>query len=264
MALVAAGADLHAQSGRVANPPAAAAAPTSAKETATEPLPDYFKRSNGGLLNTPFTLDSMTPLMFAVRNGHIEAVRTLIELGASPSEAAANGLSVLVLAIINAHYELAAWLLDAGADPNAAGQGWTALHQVATTPRLSYGRFPHPVGTGRTRRRSSSAAKLIARGAEVDGRMTVPTLGDGSRTRLNRLGATPLLLAAKGAYPDMLRLLLDHGADVHATTDEGTTALMLAAGVGIFNEGDDAGTGVRNLRGGDATRGTRRGRQRDR
>jgi ankyrin repeat protein len=237
-ALVAAGADLHAQSGRKATPTVAEAA---TRPPAKTPLPDYFLRSNGGVLNTPLTLDSMTPLMFAVRNGHIDAVRKLLELGASPNEAASNGLGVLVLAIINAHYELAAFLLDAGADPNAAGQGWTALHQVVTTPRLSYGRFPHPVATGRTTPLELAAA-LIARGAEVDARMTVPTLGDGYRTRLNRLGATPLLLAAKGAYPDMLRLLLDHGADVHATTAEGTTVLMLAAGVGIFNEGDDAGT----------------------
>ena len=64
---------------------------------------------------------------------------------------------------------------------------------------------------------------------------------------MNRLGATPLLLAAKGAYPDMMRLLLDHGADLQATTADGSTALMLAAGVAIFNEGDDAGTEAETL-----------------
>ena len=94
-------------------------------------------------------IDSMTPLMFAVRAGRFDAVRTLLESGASVNETASNGLSVLVLAIINAHYELAAFLLDKGANPNAAGQGWTALHQVVATPRLSYGRFPHPPQTGR-------------------------------------------------------------------------------------------------------------------
>jgi ankyrin repeat protein len=57
-----------------------------------------------------------------------------------------------------------------------------------------------------------------------------------------------LLLAAKGAYPDMMELLLQHGADPTAKTAEGTTALMLAAGVAIFNEGDDAGTEEETLR----------------
>jgi ankyrin repeat protein len=189
----------------------------------------------------------MTPLMFAVRAGRMNAVRTLLDNGASASETAPNGLSVLVLAIINAHYELAGLLLDRGADPNAAGQGWTALHQVVATPRLSYGRFPHPAQTGRLSP-IGLAKKLIAAGADVNARMTVPTLGDGYRTRLNRLGATPLLLAAKGAYPDMMELLLENGADLHARTVEETTALMLAAGVAIFNEGDDAGTEVETLR----------------
>jgi ankyrin repeat protein len=257
-ALVAAGADITARSRRptpagAASPPPAARPPAAASDDApravtprarpdaSRPMPDYFTRSNGGVLNTPMVVDSMTPLMFAVRAGRIDAVRALVDSGANVNETAANGLSVLVLAIINAHYELAGVLLDRGADPNAAGQGWTALHQVVTTPRLSYGRFPHPSQTGRMSP-LELARKLIERGADVNARMTVPTMGDGYRTRLNRLDATPLLLAAKGAYPQMMQLLLEHGADARAKTAEGTTALMLAAGVAIFNEGDDAGT----------------------
>ena len=100
--------------------------------------------------------------------------------------------------------------------------------------------------------------------------MTVPTMGDGYRTRLNRLDATPLLLAAKGAYPEMMELLLEHGAGLRAKTAEGTTALMLAAGVAIFNEGDDAGTEEETLRavkllverGADCQRGRRQRRDR--
>jgi uncharacterized protein len=210
-------------------------------------MADYFTRSNGGVLNTPMAIDSMTPLMFAVRSGHVEAVRALLDSGADVNETASNGLSVLVLAIINAHYELASFLLDRRADASAAGQGWTPLHQVVTTPRLSYGRFPHPSQTGRVSP-LELARKLIDRGADVNARMTVPTMGDGYRTRLNRLDATPLLLAAKGAYPEMMELLLEHGAGLRAKTAEGTTALMLAAGVAIFNEGDDAGTEEETLR----------------
>jgi ankyrin repeat protein len=117
---------------------------------------------------------------------------------------------------------------------------------VVITPRLSYGRFPHPSQTGRVSP-LDLARKLLERGADVNARMTVPTTGDGYRTRLNRLGATPLLLAAKGAYPEMMQILLEHGADITAVTAENTTALMLAAGVAIFNEGDDAGTEAETL-----------------
>jgi ankyrin repeat protein len=239
-ALVVAGAEINARSG---SPDAGV---PRGGGRAVPPMPDYFTRSNGGPLNTIMTIDSMTPLMFAVREGRLDAVRALLDLGANVNEAASNGCSVLVLAIINAHYDVAAFLLEHGADPNAAGQGWTPLHQVVTTPRLSYGRFPHPQRTGRTSP-LDLAKRLLEKGAKVDARMTVPTMGDGCRARLNRLGATPLLLAAKGAYPEMIELLLAHGADPHATAAEGTTVLMLAAGVAIFNEGDDAGTEAETL-----------------
>jgi ankyrin repeat protein len=269
-ALVAAGADINARSrrpgpARAAAPPPSAPAQATQTDTASRadaaapqaaarapqaatarPMADYFTRSNGGVLNTPMVIDSMTPLMFAVRAGRSDAVRMLLEVGADPNETAANGTSVLVLAIINAHYELAALLLDQGADPMATGQGWTALHQVVATPRLSYGRFPHPPQTGRMSP-LELAKRLIEKGADVNARMTVPTMGDGYRTRLNRLGATPLLLAAKGAYPEMMQLLLERGADPRAKNAEDTTALMLAAGVAIFNEGDDAGTEAETL-----------------
>ncbi len=246
-ALVEAGADIDARSRRPGAANAATGSRTApAQPPANRPMPDFFVRSNGGPLNTPMVIDSMSPLMFAVRAGRLDAVRALLDNGANANETASNGLSVLVLATINAHYELAAFLLDKGANPNAAGQGWTALHQVVATPRFSYGRFPHPPQTGRVPP-LALAEKLIERGADVNARMTVPTMGDGYRTRLNRLGATPLLLASKGAYPEMMQLLLEHGADLHAKTAEGTTALMLAAGVAIFNEGDDAGTEAETL-----------------
>ena len=247
--LVVAGADITARSRRPGATPATASVASRTPPTqaaASRPMPDFFTRSNGGPLNTPMVVDSMSPLMFAVRAGRLAAVRALLDNGANVNETTSNGLSVLVLATINAHYELAAFLLDRGADPKAAGQGWTALHQVVTTPRFSYGRFPHPPQTGRVSP-LDLATKLIERGADVDARMSVPTMGDGYRTRLNRLGATPLLLAAKGAYPEMMQLLLEHGADLHAKTAEGTTALMLASGVAIFNEGDDAGTEAETL-----------------
>ena len=91
-----------------------------------------------------------TPLLFAVRAGALDATRVLLAAGADVNETfdggPSTGMSALVLAVVNAHYDLAVSLLDHGADPNAAGQGWTALHQVhgcgdptrATTIRFRY------------------------------------------------------------------------------------------------------------------------------
>ena len=87
-----------------------------------------------------------TPYLFAVRGGHIDAARVLLEAGADVNETLPDGTSALALAVMNAHYELAALLLDQGADPNADAQGWTALHQIAWTRRPNYGyNLPGPV-----------------------------------------------------------------------------------------------------------------------
>jgi ankyrin repeat protein len=82
---------------------------------------------------------------------------------------------------------------------------------------------------------------LVARGADVDARQTKEPI-DGNRNKLNRIGATAFLLAAKACDVPYMRVLLELGADPSITTDEGTTALMAAAGVGIWAPGENPGT----------------------
>ena len=193
---------------------------------------DVRARSKGG---------AFTPLLFAVRAGHIDASRVLLESGASVNETLPDGTSALVLAVINAHYELAAVLLDAGADPNADGQGWTALHQIAWSRRHNAGfNLPGPVQTGGLDS-LDLVRRLVQRGANVNARQKKEPR-DGNRNTLNRIGSTPFLLAAKSADVPLMRVLLEQGADPSIPTTNGTTALMAAAGVGIWAPGENPGT----------------------
>lgn len=179
-------------------------------------------------------------LAFAVREGAIDATRALLEGGANVNEEARGGTSMLVLATINAHYELAAVLLDYGADPNADSQGWTALHQIAWSRRWNRGfNLPGPDATGNLSS-LDLVDKLVAAGANIDARVHAEPL-DGRRNLLNRIGATPFLLAAKTCDVPLMHALLDHGADASITTEEGVTAVMAAAGVGIFGPGESPG-----------------------
>ena len=223
-ALLDAGADIHARS----SGPAAAGGGGSQAAV----FRDYSRRGR---------IDAFTPLLFAVRGGHIDTVRTLLERGAHVNDTAPNGASALVVAAVNAHWELGALLLDAGADPDLAGQGWTALHQVVRTRTLNIGQFPHPVPTGRLSG-LDFARELIAAGADLDARVTKP-IDDGYRgPRFSQIDATAYVLAGKGADYEMLRLLADAGADPTLTNETGTTALMAAAGVGMFYVNEDSGT----------------------
>ena len=193
---------------------------------------DRDARSTGG---------SFTPFLFAVRGGHLDASRALLDAGVDVNQTLADGTSALVLAVMNAHYELAGQLLARGANPNADAQGWTALHQIAWSRRHNAGfNLPGPVQTGGLDP-LDLVRQLVQRGANVNARTTKEPR-DGNRNMLNRIGSTPFLMAAKNDDVPLMKTLLEVGADASLKTNRGTTALMVAAGVGIWAPGENPGT----------------------
>ena len=62
-------------------------------------------------------MGGLTPLLIAARDGHVEAVRALVESGADIDRVSGgDGSSPMVIAIANGHYDVAQYLLDQGAD----------------------------------------------------------------------------------------------------------------------------------------------------
>ena len=188
---------------------------------------------------------SFTALMFAVQLGQLDAVRALLAAGASVNETLPDGTSALVLATINGHWELGAFLADRGADVNAAAQGWTALHSIARLRRTNIGFGPPPLAGKGNLSSLDLVKKLIAKGANVNALMA-RDFRDGYRNRLNRIGATPFLLAAKNVDTELMRVLLAAGADPLRPNADQTTPLMVAAGNDLWNPGEDGGTGPDN------------------
>ena len=165
-----------------------------------------------GVIDT--VLGGSTALLFAARQGNLDAARHLVAAGADVNDVAAVGTSALVVAAHSGHTALARFLLDRGADPNAAEAGYTALH--AATLRGD----------------ETLAAALLARGADPD----APVLR-GSQGRRNSpdyvlehdvVGATAFWLAARFAEPAIMRALVDGGADPQVVMQDGTTPLMAA------------------------------------
>ena len=206
---------------------------------------DVSARSNGGF----------TAILFAAREGRIAAVEALIKAGAdmndslpirkrapqnAPPPPPDPGPNAFLLAAANAHYELAAWLLDRGTDPNAAPQGFTALHQVSWVRKagIAGSNNPAPQGSG-TMDSLAFVRKLVAKGATLDARATKkPNMGV---TTLNSIGATPFLLAARTADAPLMKLLAELGANPLLTNEDGSTPLMVAAGLGTNAPGEDPG-----------------------
>ncbi len=183
-----------------------------------------------------------TPLIFAARGGHIDAVGTLLDAGADVNDTVSDGQSVLLVAVANANWDVADYLLDRGADPNLAGAGWNALHQAVRTRRMNVGfGAPGPIPSGSIDS-IDVLRKMLARGVDVNARMTRNGMNDGQRNRLNRLGATAFFLASKVTDVEAMQVLLEGGADPLVPSAENTTPLMVAAGLDIWNPGEDGGS----------------------
>ena len=76
---------------------------------------------------------------------------------------------------------------------------------------------------------------LLAHGADPHARLAKPPPHFGfssGRFRVSLVGATPFLLTAMDANLEVMRALDAAGADVYEGTDENTTPLMVAAGLG--------------------------------
>jgi ankyrin repeat protein len=195
-------------------------------------VPD-FPRRQAGLTVLP--RGRWTPLMYAARQGAVDAARTLAEAGANLDLTDPDGTTALVLAIINVHYDTAAVLIEAGADPNIADEtGMAALYAAADMDTLPwmFGR-PDPKLTDRLTG-VDIVALLLEYGADPNARLKSVLMQRHHTGGDNALGegATPFMRAAKSGDLPVMRLLLKHGADPKVRQRNGTTALMLAAGFG--------------------------------
>lgn len=213
------------------------------------------------------TLQSgFTPWFFAVREGRIEVVRLLLAAGQDVNETlkreerseeginnaaykpVGKGTSALLLAVQNGHFELALALVGAGADPNDHRTGFTPLHTMSWVrkPDASDSGDPSPIGSGRLTA-LEFVRELVKRGADVNHRLPTAPRVPNSATRIGTKGATPFLMAADRADTALMRTLLEAGADPTLANENGSTPLMVAAGLGTTSPEEEAGTEVEAL-----------------
>jgi ankyrin repeat protein len=229
---------------------------------------DIRQRSNAG----------STPFLFAVRKGDMRTVNAMLTAGADVNEKRVDLATPLLVAIINGHEDLVDLLLDKGADPNAEG-GSTDLSVQGSKARPirikletpSYRDQLRDVGTeggngannswGRPLQAAVHVANwhvsdefiavnidrlrvirsLIKHGADVNARNTdMEPRWSGARYRRRQVGLTPFLAAARQADIEVMRLLLEHGADPKMNTPLNITPLMLAAGLAWASNQDRA------------------------
>jgi ankyrin repeat protein len=185
--------------------------------------------SDGSLLNS--RRNGISPILFAVYNGHAELVDAFLDRGLTPSfcEACAlgdkdsvtrildagpslldsyseDGFPAVGLAVFFRHPEIARLLIERGADVNAAARN---AFRVA------------PVHAAAAVRDAETMRFLIEHRADVNARQ--------------QLGYTALHTAAQHGDEEMVDRLLAAGADCHLAGDDGKTPADLAAAHGHAN-----------------------------
>jgi len=247
---------------------AAAAGQGPVVQTLIDHKADIHARSNGGT----------TPFMFAVRKGDMASVQALLAAGVDVNEKRPDLATPLLIAIINGHEDLVDLLLDMGADPNAEGgsteltvQGMRARPQKIELKTPSFREQLRDVGTEGGNGRNNTFGRplqaavhvanwhisdefvsvnldrlriiksLLKHGADVNGRNTdMEPRWSGARYRRRLVGATAFLFAAKVADVEVMRLLLENGADPRINTGVNITPLMAAAGIAWASNQDRA------------------------
>ncbi|MBV9506558.1 MAG: ankyrin repeat domain-containing protein [Acidobacteriia bacterium] len=189
------------------------------------------KRYGVNYKGTEYKTGGLTALVLAAREGALTAVQALVEAKADVNQAAGDGSTAMLVAIQNGHYDVATFLLNHGADPNLANEkGWNPLYLAVKHRNIETGTIPVP----NANQAMDFIQLLLDKGANPNLRLKANTeIRNGQRaTWLNEAGATPFLRAALCGDIEVMKLLLKHGADPKITTDDHTTPLMAAAGVG--------------------------------
>ncbi len=164
----------------------------------------------------------LTPLLHAVRQGHVDASLALLDAGADINQPSAGDRTTpLLMAAVNGQFDLALILLKRGANPNLASSAGTtplfATLERTWAPRASYA---HPIENQQQKATYLELLEaLLEAGADPNVRLKKHlwymeyTFGVLRAAGIDYTGATPFWRAAYALDVDAMRLLKAHGAD---------------------------------------------------
>ncbi|MGH9645368.1 MAG: ankyrin repeat domain-containing protein, partial [Bryobacteraceae bacterium] len=184
---------------------------------------------------SPIARGGFTAFLFAAREGDIESAKAMLDGGVDINQTDVDGATALVVSIMNKRYTFAKFLLDRGANPNLADdKGRAALYAAVDMRNEDYSTLPNrkqddPMPS------LEIVKALLDRGANPNMQLAKALPGrsgmDSGDTALGD-GTTPLIRAAFSGDATVMRLLLEKGANPKLTLKDGSTVLMVAAGVG--------------------------------
>ena len=166
----------------------------------------------------------LTPLLFAVRQGHAESVDALLNAGADVNQlSAGDKSSPLIMAVINGHFDVARTLIDKGANVAAASaNGVTPLYGVLNVEWAPKALYPQPRAHMQQQLGYLELAKLLLdKGADPNARLKMKVWYSGysfDLSGVDEIGATAFWRAAYASDVAAMRMLVAAGADPNLPT----------------------------------------------
>jgi uncharacterized protein len=152
--------------------------------------------------------NGQTALLIATQEGSLKVARFLMKQPSVKVEARNNnGESPLMMAALKGYLELTRELIEHKAEVNKPG--WTPLHYACSNGEPQS---------------SAMVALLLENHAYIDAESP-------NRT-------TPLMMAARYGHADVIKLLLEEGADPKLRNEQGLTAVDFARGAGRNDQAD--------------------------
>ena len=185
----------------------------------------------------PDSMGGMTALLYAAREGHVAAIKALLDGGADVNELnPGDNVSPLLIAITNAHFDIAMLLLDRGADPNPASTaGLAPLFAAIDVQWVPHSFYPQPLTSQEKTTYLELMGALLKHGANPNARILKNVWFRGyfqNEIWVGSAGATAFWRAAQAADVPAMKLLVKYGADPKIPTTQGVTPLMVASGLG--------------------------------
>ena len=161
----------------------------------------------------------LSPLHLAARQGHVDAVKALVDAGADLNQpTSGDHVTPMLIATINGQFDLAKQLLDRGADPNLAqDNGVTPLYATLNVQWAAKALYPQPRAYEQQKTSYLQFMEaLLQKGANPNARLTKKvwySQYDFDQSGVDETGATPFWRAAYSSDIDAMKLLVKWGAD---------------------------------------------------